>query len=76
MKYRKKPVIVEAEQFFPDKKPWPKGAIESNRIYLFQTSCFNYLLHPGDWIVQQENGDQIVCKPDIFESTYEQLEEQ
>lgn len=28
MKYEKKPVIIEAEQFFEDKKPWPKGVRE------------------------------------------------
>jgi len=24
-KFRKKPVVIEAEQFWPDKKPWPEG---------------------------------------------------
>ncbi|KKK68734.1 hypothetical protein LCGC14_2941110, partial [marine sediment metagenome] len=24
-KFRKKPIIIEAEQFWPDKQPWPKG---------------------------------------------------
>jgi len=27
-KYRKKPVVVEAEQFLPDKRPWPVGVFE------------------------------------------------
>jgi hypothetical protein len=27
-KFRKKPVVVSAEQFFPDKKPWPAGVEE------------------------------------------------
>ncbi len=26
-KFRKKPVIVEAEQFFPDNQPWPEGVL-------------------------------------------------
>jgi len=25
MKFRKKPIVIEAEQFFPDKLPWPEG---------------------------------------------------
>ena len=28
MKFRKKPIVVEAEQFFPDHKPWPEGVID------------------------------------------------
>ena len=28
MKFRKKPVVVEAEQFWPDRKPWPEGVEE------------------------------------------------
>ena len=27
-KYRKKPIVIEAVQFFPDIKPWPVGVIE------------------------------------------------
>lgn len=23
--YRKKPVVIQAEQFWPDKRPWPEG---------------------------------------------------
>ena len=32
MKFRKKPVIIEAEQFFPDEKPWPKG-VQKDQCY-------------------------------------------
>jgi len=32
MKYRKKPIVIDAEQFFPDKKPWPKG-VENGPCY-------------------------------------------
>ncbi len=27
-KFRKKPVVVEAERFFPDEEPWPAGVTE------------------------------------------------
>ncbi|KKL69750.1 hypothetical protein LCGC14_2111770 [marine sediment metagenome] len=30
-KYRKKPVVIDAERFFPDKKPWPLGVFESGK---------------------------------------------
>ena len=28
MKYRKKPIIIEAEQYFFDKLPWPAGVLQ------------------------------------------------
>lgn len=30
-KYRNKSIIIDIEQFFPDKKPWPKG------VYVVET---------------------------------------
>ena len=41
-KYRKKPLIVNAEQFFPDRKPWPKGVEEKPGGYCTTTD-------DGDW---------------------------
>jgi hypothetical protein len=29
---------------------------------------------PGDWIITGVHGEQYPCKPDIFEKTYEQVE--
>ena len=30
-KYRKKPVVIEAEQFEPTRKPWPEGVERYSR---------------------------------------------
>jgi len=30
---------------------------------------------PGDWIIKDVNGEFYPCKPDIFEKTYERMEE-
>lgn len=30
---------------------------------------------PGDWIITGINGEKYPCKPDIFEKTYEKVEE-
>lgn len=30
---------------------------------------------PGDWIIKGVNGELYPCKPDIFEATYEPVEE-
>lgn len=33
------------------------------------------LASPGDWIIKGVNGEFYPCKPDIFEKTYEPVEE-
>ena len=60
-KFRKKPVVVEAYQ--TDKEMDIKtleGTMHANA---------------GDWIITGVHGEQYPCKPDIFEKTYEPVEE-
>ena len=61
MKFQKKPVIVDAYQ---TKKDLDIETLEG-------------IMHasPGDWIITGVNGEQYPCKPDIFEKTYQLLEE-
>jgi hypothetical protein len=33
------------------------------------------LADPGDYIITGVNGEQYPCKPDIFDKTYERVEE-
>lgn len=75
-RYRKKPIVVEAEQFFPDKQPWPKGVegywVEGNGyIVWIETLEGNMSVAPGDWIVTGISGELYPVKPYIFEATYE-----
>ena len=56
-KKRKKPVVVDAEQFFVDKKPWPEGVIEKRHT---DNRCFRELggrqIYDGDWILTDQTG--------------------
>lgn len=61
MRYRKKPVIVEA--YRTDKTMY----IETLEGFL--------LADPGDYIITGVNGEQYPCKPDIFDKTYEKIED-
>jgi hypothetical protein len=88
MKFRKKPVVIEAEQFFPDREPWPAGVI---RKYVtgspygrddgmpdgWQVGTLEgpHIVSPGDWIIRGVKGELYPCKPDIFEMTYDRVEE-
>jgi len=81
-KYRKKPVVIEAVQF---------NGRNSGDIHEFcgdkvrEPVCKDYLeietlegIHiasPGDYIIKGIKGEFYPCKPDIFEMTYEKVEE-
>ena len=59
--YRKKPVVIEAYQ----------TDVEKN----IHTLEGDMKVSVGDYIITGVNGEQYPCKPDIFEKTYEKVEE-
>lgn len=82
-KYRKKPVVIEAEQFFADRKPWPEG-VEEKGLAMDTFSTSTEIIHvirlqngwleelsEGAWIITGVNGEKYPIRPDIFELTYE-----
>ena len=75
MKYRKKPVVIEAEQFFPEKTSWPIGVIsgEGDTNYSILTLEGPFVVSPGDWIITGVKGERYPCKPEIFAMTYESV---
>ncbi len=88
MKFRKKPVVIEAFQFFDDSTSYSlvRWANESqHKLGLeFVTWENDGLFIPtlegemkasvGDYIIRGVKGELYPCKPDIFEATYEQAE--
>ena len=76
-KWRKKPVVIEAEQFFPDKRPWPEGVLKNSMTGHWEIITLEGRLQvsPGDWIVTGIKGEKYAVKPDIFEKTYEPVQE-
>jgi len=90
-KFRKKPIIIEAEQFLPEKGQWPIGV--RNRpeslcgcVALLggESTPHVHTAHQaqrvdvvsGDWIVPEPDGEHYYpVKPSIFENTYEPVEE-
>ena len=86
MKFRKKPIIVEAKQVRIDAQlrfedlPFPDEA--QYRYDLdYRLGVFDYLhstwvrFEAGDWIIKGVKGEFYPCKPDIFEITYELVED-
>ena len=89
MKFRKKPVVIEASQFSPDKdEPWPQGVLKKlgvevsghhgdpdEMIAIIQTLEGDHIVNPGDWVITGVKGERYPCAPDIFAATYESVEE-
>lgn len=79
MKYRKKPVEIEAIQFIgTDENKIElhnfmgfKYYIDENENLIIQTLEGNMKASLGDFIIKGVNGEFYPCKPDIFEKTYE-----
>ena len=103
MKYRKKPVVIEATRWFKngdhpeDNTPYAdrEGAV----VRYCRTPALDGTKHckhcghtmhvhgwidtlegghtvcPGDWIITGVQGEHYPCEPDIFEQTYEAVEE-
>ncbi len=84
-KYRKKPVVVEAFQWtagqveFPD---WAGQAGREGRLWVIAGPMMRVVTlngpvtaHPGDFIVKGVQGELYPCSLEIFEATYEKVEE-
>ena len=94
MKYRKKPVVIEAITFQElveyglshganvyDGMPWSfnyKGhpiTHETDDRYIIPTLEGSMNFNRGDMLITGVAGEIYPCKPDIFEATYEPVEE-
>jgi hypothetical protein len=98
MKFRKKPVVIEAFQMTKERRfdnsewpPWLNQAwnmpeLTVGSIWISTFDPKREKLEIGtlegatdvswdDWIIQGVKGEIYACKPDIFEATYEPVEE-
>jgi hypothetical protein len=81
MKFRKKPVVIEAIQWIGENfieidnfitvehETYPS----SGEVYI-STLEGVMKADKGDWIIKGVKGEFYPCKPDIFEQTYERVE--
>lgn len=59
-KYRKKPIVVEAQR--------------TDETVVIHTLEGDMTASPGDYIITGVKGEKYPCKPDIFAKTYEPVE--
>jgi hypothetical protein len=82
MKYRKKPVVIDAVQWDATKKTfdeivamgidWLPGEMGSG-TFKIKTLEGEMLVSKGDWIIKGVNGELYPCRNDIFIKTYEKV---
>ena len=83
MKYRKKPVVIEAFKWTGgidqlEDPEWIVEEIKKGNVWFDRPSTMKIktlegvmTAQIGDYIIQGVNGEIYPCKPDIFEKTYE-----
>lgn len=88
MKYRKKPIVIDAWQFRiaqdgPDIAKWCGGRFEEHPKPSDPTDIYSCIVIPtlegnmqanlGDYVIKGVQGEFYPCKPDIFQETYEAM---
>ena len=87
MKFRKKPIVIEAEQWLGLDTASIEGVnlIPGERGVNYDSGILGVMaeIHTlegpmkvsyQDWIITGVNGEKYPCKPDIFAKTYEKVE--
>lgn len=90
MKFRKKPIVIEAIQYDgiesvnEMRSKWPDFYKSSENSFKSEISDYVLLIetlegihtaHRGDWIIKGIKGEFYPCKSNVFEMTYEKVEE-
>lgn len=85
MKYRKKPVVIEAVQWngveVSEFTEWIREALDNGTVMRYADKVVihtlegDMLAEPNDFIIRGVHGELYPCKPEIFEKTYEAVEE-
>lgn len=83
MKFRKKPVVIEAIQWTGDNLNEIAGAFpdmsydareRAQGTLKILTLEGDMIASVGDWIIRGIKGEHYPCKPDIFEATYQRAD--
>lgn len=79
MKFRKKPVVIDAMQWTGNNASELQEFARGGEFSWNPIKAEAYIhtlegvmtTRPGDWIIKGVKGEFYPCKPDIFEATYE-----
>lgn len=82
MKFRKKPVVIEAIQWrgpeddqllseFVPHSLWCRNSDGQPCIRMLESSRGFHIASNGDWIIKGVKGEFYPCKPDVFTASYD-----
>lgn len=88
MKFRKKPVVIEAVQYDGkagvvldflaaeelERVVFESSDVQTDRKVIIRTLEGDMAVSRGDWIIRGIKGELYPCKPDIFAATYEKAD--
>lgn len=82
MKFRKKPVVIDATRYLHDHGGGGNHAEIAHLVDGYEDGDTPYIetlegrmkVSNGDWIITGVKGERYPCKPDIFEATYEAVD--
>ena len=79
-RFRKKPVVIEAQQFHERSSPLPfarEGVVLFTPELGFHVETLEgpLKISNDDWIIRGVKGEFYPCKPDIFWATYEPVDD-
>lgn len=76
-RFRKKPVVIEAEQYYPGQKA--KGVIDMTDKFgaygRVLTQHGPVKVNPGDWVIQGVDGERYPITDELLKKTYEEVKE-
>lgn len=83
MRFRKKPIVIEAiqfnapmsvhalQKFMPNGEFSYEGSFDNAAVVHIHTLEGQMEVSNGDWIIKGVKGEFYPCKPDIFEASYD-----
>lgn len=84
-KYRKKPIVIEAAQFDGSERSIVEIlALQRDKVKVLREDAGDLMIPTleglmrasvGDYVIRGVQGELYPCKPDIFEQTYDLVEE-
>ncbi len=82
-KFRKKPVVIEAIRFTGHNDEEIERFVgaagfdppAARPTFIIHTLEGDMTAEVGDWVIKGVNGEFYPCKPDVFQKTYEPVEE-
>jgi hypothetical protein len=91
-KFRKKPVVIDAVRYIGSGNVEPRGAVpvwlwealekgiahgtNFSDPFILETLEGPLTVSKGDWIIRGVKGELYPCKPDIFDATYEPVDDE